>query len=113
CLAVFSPALNSPLTISVCYWLTKFRNSAAFGSDAMPTAALPTAAQPDQVNLVVATPCYGGQGSVLYAPSLFNLQQLIRSYSGLAWKVLFKDGDALITRARASLLSQFLDDPAA
>jgi hypothetical protein len=27
--------------------------------------------------------------------------------------VLFKDGDALITRARASLLSQFLDDPAA
>ena len=28
-------------------------------------------------------------------------------------KVLFKDGDALITRARASLISQFLDDPSA
>ncbi len=28
-------------------------------------------------------------------------------------KVLFKDGDALITRARASLISQFLDDPGA
>src|SRR6202030_4716063 len=28
-------------------------------------------------------------------------------------KVIFKDGDALITRARASLVAQFLDDPAA
>src|SRR5580704_4437262 len=27
-------------------------------------------------------------------------------------KILFKDGDALITRARASLVAQFLDDPA-
>jgi hypothetical protein len=72
-----------------------------------------TAALPNQVNLVIATPCFGGQVSVLYAASLFKLQQLIRSYSGLTLKVLFKDGDALITRARASLLSQFLDDPAA
>jgi hypothetical protein len=71
------------------------------------------AALANQVNLVVATPCFGGQISVLYAASLFKLQQLIRSYSGLALKVLFKDGDALITRARASLLSQFLDDEAA
>jgi hypothetical protein len=67
----------------------------------------------NQVNLVVATPCFGGQISVLYAASLFKLQQLIRSYSGLTLKVLFKDGDALITRARASLLSQFLEDEAA
>jgi hypothetical protein len=74
---------------------------------------MPTTAPPNQVNLVIATPCYGGQVSVLYAASLFKLQQLIRSYSGLTLKVLFKDGDALITRARASLLSQFLDDPAA
>jgi hypothetical protein len=74
---------------------------------------MPTAALPNQVNLVIATPCYGGQVSVLYTASLFKLQQLIRSYGGLTLKVLFKDGDALITRARASLLSQFLDDPAA
>jgi hypothetical protein len=72
-----------------------------------------TAALANQVNLVIATPCYGGQVSVLYAASLFKLQQMIRSYGGLALKVLFKDGDALITRARASLLSQFLDDPLA
>lgn len=63
------------------------------------------------VNLVVATPCFGGQISVLYAASLVKLQKLLRDYSGLNFKVLFKDGDALITRARASLMSQFLDDP--
>jgi hypothetical protein len=74
---------------------------------------MPTAALANQVNLVIATPCFGGQVSALYAASLFKLQQLIRSYGGLALKVLFKDGDALITRARASLLSQFLDDPLA
>jgi hypothetical protein len=65
------------------------------------------------INLVVATPCFGGQISVLYAASLFKLQQTIRRYSGLTLKLLFKDGDALITRVRASLLSQFLTDEAA
>src|SRR6202035_238217 len=66
-----------------------------------------------KVNLAVATPCFGGQISVLYAASLFKLQKLVRTYSDFNLKVLFKDGDALITRARASLISQFLDDPAA
>jgi hypothetical protein len=65
------------------------------------------------VNLVVATPCFGGQISVLYAASLFKLQQRVRAYSDFNLKILFKDGDALITRARASLASQFLDDPGA
>ena len=37
----------------------------------------------------------------------------MRGYRDFNLKVLFKDGDALITRARASLLSQFLDDPSA
>jgi hypothetical protein len=63
-----------------------------------------------RVNLVVATPCFGGQISVLYATSLFKLQKLLRRYSDLNLKILFKDGDALITRARASLISQFLED---
>jgi hypothetical protein len=72
-----------------------------------------TANLPERVNLVIATPCFGGQVSVLYAASLFKLQQLIRSYRGLTLKVLFKDGDALITRARASLLAQFLEDEGA
>jgi hypothetical protein len=63
------------------------------------------------INLVVATPCFGGQISAVYATSLFKLQKAARSYAGLSLKILFKDGDALITRARASLASQFLDDP--
>jgi hypothetical protein len=61
-------------------------------------------------NLVIATPCFGGQISVQYAASLLKLQARLRSYSGFNLTVRFKDGDALITRARASLISQFLDD---
>jgi len=68
---------------------------------------------PTPINLVVATPCFGGQISVAYAASLFKLQSFMRCYAGVNLKVLFKDGDALITRARASLISQFLDDPGA
>jgi hypothetical protein len=64
----------------------------------------------DPVNLTVATPCFGGQISALYATSLFKLQSRLRRYDGFNLKVIFKDGDALITRARASLISQFLDD---
>jgi hypothetical protein len=67
----------------------------------------------NNVNLVIATPCFGGQISVSYAASLFKLQTAVRSYNEINLKILFKDGDALITRARASLLSQFLDDPSA
>jgi hypothetical protein len=78
-----------------------------------PDSPTPLAPSLPRTNLVVATPCFGGQISVLYAASLFKLQSLVRTYSGLNLKLLFKDGDALITRARASLVSQFLDDPAA
>jgi len=76
-----------------------------------PASAPPLAPTSPSVNLVVATPCFGGQISVLYAASLFKLQNLVRNYKDINLKVLFKDGDALITRARASLISQFLDDP--
>jgi hypothetical protein len=91
------------------------------GAPAMLTTLDRSAAEPGTpgvatgpaINLVVATPCFGGQISVLFAASLFKLQKLIRSYSDLNLKILFKDGDALITRARASLIAQFLDDPSA
>ena len=79
----------------------------------VPAAAPPTVPASASVNLVVATPCFGGQISVLYAASLFKLQTLVRSYRDFNLKILFKDGDALITRARASLIAQFLDDPSA
>src|SRR5664280_662503 len=67
----------------------------------------------DQIHLVVATPCFGGQVSSIYASSIFQLQRSLRSKSNIDLKVLLRDGDALITRARANLLTMSLDDPAA
>ena len=75
--------------------------------------AAPLQPAPPQVNLVVATPCFGGQISVLYAASLLRLQKIVRTYRDFNLKIQFKDGDALIPRARASLVAQFLDDPSA
>ncbi len=76
-------------------------------------ASPPLAPATETVNLVIATPCFGGQISVLYAASLFKLQKALRAHPGITLKILFKDGDALITRARASLVAQFLEDSAA
>src|SRR5579859_3962988 len=67
----------------------------------------------DQIHLVVATPCFGGQVSSIYAGSIFKLQRELRSKSNVDLKILLRDGDALITRARANLVTMFLDDPAA
>ncbi len=87
--------------------------SRPLGSHSGTANAGPGAAASPAVNLVIATPCFGGQISVHYAASLLRLQALMRKFDNLNLKVQFKDGDALITRARASLISQFLDDPAA
>ena len=98
---------KAPLTIYLCYCLTiTTKSEPAPGNRRF---AMPTAAEPNKdgtmpsapVNLVIATPCFGGQISVLYAASLFKLQKLVRTYSDFNLKILFKDGDALITRARA------------
>ena len=67
----------------------------------------------DGVHLVVATPCFGGQVSSIYAGSIFALQRAVQRMSNVDLKVLLRDGDALITRARANLVTMFLDDPAA
>jgi hypothetical protein len=67
----------------------------------------------EQIHLVVATPCFGGQVSSIYASSIFELQRVLRSKSNVQLKVLMRDGDALITRARANLMTMFLDDPTA
>ena len=80
-------------------------------STAAASSSPPLAPARPTVNLVIATPCFGGQVSVLYAASLLKLQKLARVYKDFKYKILFKDGDALITRARASLVAQFLDDP--
>lgn len=67
----------------------------------------------DRVRLVVATPCFGGQVSTIYVGSIFNLQRAIRARANMELKVEMRDGDALITRARANLVTLFLEDPAA
>jgi hypothetical protein len=67
----------------------------------------------DEIHLVVATPCFGGQVSSISASSIFNLQRAVRSKSNLDLKIHMRDGDALITRARANLVTLFLDDPTA
>ena len=67
----------------------------------------------EQFNLTIATPCFGGQVSTIYASSLFALQQTVQKLSNVNLKVHLRDGDALITRARANLVTLFLDDPAA
>jgi hypothetical protein len=67
----------------------------------------------DQVHLVVATPCFGGQVSSIYAGSIFHLQRDVRIKSNIDLTVLMRDGDALITRARSNLVTLFLDNPSA
>ena len=67
----------------------------------------------DRIHLMVATPCFGGQVSSIYAGSIFHLQRAVRSRSNIDLSVLMRDGDALITRARANLVTLFLDNPSA
>jgi hypothetical protein len=67
----------------------------------------------ERIHLVVATPCFGGQVSSIYASSIFHLQSAVRSLSNMNLKIELRDGDALITRARANLMTLFLDDPTA
>jgi hypothetical protein len=65
------------------------------------------------IQLVVATPCFGGQVSSIYTASLFKLQIALRAYADVKLKLEMQQNDALITRARANLVAAFLDDPAA
>src|SRR3979490_2934278 len=77
------------------------------------TSAASEPSMTDRVHLVVATPCFGGQVSSIYAGSIFHLQRAVRSRPDMDLTVLMRDGDALITRARANLVTLFLDNPAA
>jgi hypothetical protein len=67
----------------------------------------------DRVRLAIATPCFGGQVSSIYAASLFKLQRALRTVPEIELVVHLRDGDALITRARADLVALFLDDATA
>src|ERR1700761_4603266 len=67
----------------------------------------------DRIELVIATPCFGGQVSSIYASSIIALQSALHPMANVGMKVHLRDGDALITRARANLTTLFLDDPKA
>ena len=49
----------------------------------MSAAAEPASTASARVNLVIATPCFGGQISILYAASIFKLQTLVRELNKL------------------------------
>jgi len=65
------------------------------------------------VRLAIATACFGGQVSTLYAASIFKLQRILRATPDIELTIHLRDGDALITRARANLVTLFLNDPEA
>jgi hypothetical protein len=62
--------------------------------------------------LTIGTPCYAGQVSWLYAVSLLKLQ---KAFTKRGWNInyLIQAGDALVTRARQTIICHFLDNPKA
>ena len=67
---------------------------------------------PAPYSLTIGTPCFGGQVSWLYAVSLLKLQ---KAFTQRGWHInyLVQAGDALVTRARQTIVSHFLDNPSA
>ena len=67
---------------------------------------------PEAPSIVVGTPCFGGQVSWLYTISLLKLE---RAFAKRDWPLSFlvQAGDALITRARQTIVANFLDLPGA
>src|SRR5579863_9068243 len=65
---------------------------------------------PSTTQLTIGTPCFGGQVSWLYAVSLLKLQ---KAFSQRGWNInyLLQAGDALVTRARQTIICHFLDNP--
>jgi hypothetical protein len=63
-------------------------------------------------SLTIGTPCFGGQVSWLYAVSLLKLQ---KAFTQRGWNLnyLLQAGDALVTRARQTIVCHFLDNPSA
>jgi hypothetical protein len=62
------------------------------------------------VSLVIGTPCFGGNVTWLYTVSLLKLQ---KACTGRGWNLTFllQAGDALVTRARQTIVCHFLDNP--
>ncbi len=63
----------------------------------------------ERTRIFVATPCYGGLCSTAYTHSMLVLQTACAARN-VELKWLLGAGDALITRARADLMTAFLDE---
>lgn len=63
-----------------------------------------------RTHLVVGTPCYGGQVTSLYTLSLMRLQAACAQRGDIDLLVNLLWGDALITRCRQNLVTQFLEN---
>ena len=70
------------------------------------TAVPPGAARP---SIFVATPAYGGQANILFFKSLLDLQPACEA-RGVGLHIELTGGDALITRARSRMATQFLEE---
>jgi hypothetical protein len=62
--------------------------------------------------IVVATPCFGGVVTQNYMLSVIRLMNYARS-AGFGVSLSMVGYDALISRARSTLVAAFLDDPVA
>jgi hypothetical protein len=60
-------------------------------------------------SVLVATPCYGGLANIAFVDSLLRLQRSCDA-RGVGLEVRLTGGDALISRARSKLASEFLRD---
>ena len=67
----------------------------------------PAAPRP-AASLLLCTPCYGGMANIIFFNSLLRLQTACRD-RGVALEILLTGGDALITRARSRMASDFLE----
>jgi hypothetical protein len=61
---------------------------------------------------MVGTPCYGGNVTHVYITSIVKLQKLCLA-RGIEFDLQLLSGDALVTRARNTIVTQFLDHPSA
>lgn len=59
------------------------------------------------VSLMVATPCYGGMANIGFVDSLLKLQRACDA-RGLPLEIRLTGGDALVSRARSRLATEFL-----
>jgi hypothetical protein len=70
------------------------------------TAARKETARP---SIFLATPAYGGQANILFFKSLLDLQPACEK-AGVGLHIELTGGDALITRARSRMATQFLEE---